>query len=60
MVRCALCDHIEGLPEIKKNFYIEDPQVSQMTPQEVNQIRYITLCACAHVYTQVSYSMVSI
>ncbi|XP_065891815.1 probable ATP-dependent RNA helicase DDX53 isoform X2 [Dysidea avara] len=28
-----------GLPEVKKNFYFEDPQVSQLTPQEVSQIR---------------------
>jgi len=39
---CSLCGDIEGLPEIKKNFYVEDPQVSQLTPQEVDQIRYTT------------------
>ena len=43
---CSLCGDIEGLPEIKKNFYVEDPQVSQLTPQEVDQIRYTVHKIC--------------
>lgn len=32
---------IVGLPEIRKNFYIEDPDVANMHPEEVAYIRYL-------------------
>lgn len=31
---------IVGLPEIRKNFYIEDPDVANMHPREAAHIRY--------------------
>ena len=32
--------YIIGLPEVKKQFYIEDPAISGLTPDEVQEIRY--------------------
>lgn len=31
----------EGLPRIEKNFYIEDPEVANMYPDEVARFRYV-------------------
>lgn len=45
------CLHYIGLPEVKKQFYIEDPAVSRLTPDEVQQIRfasYTYTCICIY------------